>query len=113
MSTQAAFDTAFREHQSGNLQQAETLYRQVLAEHPNHPDALHLLGVIAYQSGQHEQSAELIQRAIVFNPRTPEYHRNLGLTLAALRRFDRQGFHGTHPMYRFHQHRLALAFRRV
>jgi protein O-GlcNAc transferase len=118
MNNPSAFEAAFREHQSGKLQQAETLYRQVLAEHPNHADALHLLGVIAYQSGRHEQSAELIQRAIVFNARTAEYHRNLGLTLAALRRFDQavDSYHralNLKPTYPKAYHNLAAALQHV
>ena len=37
-------------HQTGKLQQAELIYQQILQTHPQHSTALHLLGVIAYQS---------------------------------------------------------------
>ena len=42
---------AVREHQSGNIARAETLYRQILRVEPAHVDALHLTGLIALQTG--------------------------------------------------------------
>jgi len=45
-------------HQAGRLAQAETLYRQILEEQPNHADALHLLGVIACQAGRYELAVD-------------------------------------------------------
>ena len=42
-----ALAVAVQYHQSGNLQQAEAIYRQILQVDPNHANALHLLGVIA------------------------------------------------------------------
>ena len=39
-------------HTAGQLAEAEVLYREILEFSPDHPDALHLLGVIAYQVGQ-------------------------------------------------------------
>ncbi len=40
---------ALQYHQSGNLQQAGAIYRQILQVDPNHAEALHLLGVVAGQ----------------------------------------------------------------
>ena len=34
-------------HQAGHLREAEGIYRQILAQRPDHADALHLLGVLA------------------------------------------------------------------
>ena len=48
----------------GRLQQAEYLLRQILHQQPQHPYALHLLGVIAHQAGNQLAAAELMQRAI-------------------------------------------------
>src|ERR1043166_1708903 len=50
-------------HQSGDLEQAAAIYRQVLAHDPHHTDALHLLGVVAYHQGRLEEAEELISRA--------------------------------------------------
>ena len=37
-------EQALEHHRAGRLQQAEAIYRQMLRQEPNHPDALHLLG---------------------------------------------------------------------
>ena len=39
-------------HQSGQLQQAAIIYKQVLDIDPENGDALHLLGLVSHQSGQ-------------------------------------------------------------
>ena len=52
LTIQQAFDLAVRHHQAGHLQQAEQLYRQILAQQPGHADALHMLGLIAHQLGR-------------------------------------------------------------
>ena len=70
--------TAVRFHQAGDLQQALQLYRQILELTPNHPDALHLLGVLARQTGKHEIAKDLIGRAIKSNPFIAHFHTNLG-----------------------------------
>jgi protein O-GlcNAc transferase len=67
-------------HQSDDLAQAEACYREVLRVEPDHPEALHLLGVIAQQNGDYVQSEHLIRSAISHNPRSADYHNNLGNT---------------------------------
>ena len=47
-------------HRSGDLEQAEILYRQVLARLPEHPDALHLFGVLAHQTGRLEEAGKTV-----------------------------------------------------
>jgi len=78
---------ALQHHQAGQLADAEQIYRQILAQEPNHPDALHLLGVIALQCGQHDTARQLIQRAIALQPGNAQYHNNLGNVLLAARDF--------------------------
>jgi SAM-dependent methyltransferase len=56
-------------HQAGNLLEAETYYRQILAVDPNHFDSLHLLGVAAHQSGRSDLAANLIGKAIALKTR--------------------------------------------
>ena len=56
-------------HRAGRLPEAEAAYRRVLAAQSEHPEALHLLGVIAHQVGHNERAVELIQRAIAGNPK--------------------------------------------
>jgi tetratricopeptide (TPR) repeat protein len=79
---------AVAHHQAGRLAEAEGLYRRMLAAVPDHPDALHLLGVLAHQTGHSEAAVELIRRALAAGNQAPEVQTNLGLVLQALGRFD-------------------------
>jgi protein O-GlcNAc transferase len=78
-------------HQGGQLAEAEALYRGILEREPDHPEALHLLGVAAHQRGQNERAVELIARAIALDPHQPTYHGNLGVALRGLGRLDEAG----------------------
>src|SRR4029453_3378380 len=72
-------DTAIAHHSAGRFDEAEPIYRQMLARDANDPRALHLLGVLLSQRGDKEQAVRLITRAIEIQPRAAEYHANLGL----------------------------------
>jgi predicted O-linked N-acetylglucosamine transferase (SPINDLY family) len=63
-----AFSIALQHHQAGRLPEAEALYRQILAAAPNSPDALHMLGVLAIQTGHLQQAIDLIQHALQIHP---------------------------------------------
>jgi tetratricopeptide (TPR) repeat protein len=80
---------ALEQHRRGLLDQAARLYRQVLASRPGHPDALHLLGVVAYQQGDHVRAAEWIGQAIARNAGAAAYHANLAEVYRALGQTDR------------------------
>ncbi len=71
-------------HQAGRLAEAYDVYRRVLALSPGQTDALHLLGVVAYQLGQPRQSADLIRMAIARRGDNPDFYVNLGNALQAL-----------------------------
>ncbi len=68
-------------HGKGQLDEAEVLYKNILSFQPNHPDALHLLGVVHFQKGDLESSQEFINKAIEEKPSNPNFHNNLGNTL--------------------------------
>jgi tetratricopeptide (TPR) repeat protein len=55
---------ALQHHQAGRLALAEQLYQQALAADPNHPEALHLLGVLKHQTGESNVAIELISRSV-------------------------------------------------
>ena len=78
MTIPQAFQIALQHHQAGRLQEAEALYRQILAAQPKHSDALHLLGVIAHQVGRPDAAVGLIREAIAIDPNNPFAHCNLG-----------------------------------
>ena len=73
-------------HQSGQLREAETLYRAVLAVRPDQFDALHLLGVLKQQTGEPAEALKLIGKALASNDRSAVAHSNRGIVLAALSR---------------------------
>lgn len=75
-------------HGAGQLQQAEALYNQVLRVEPNQPVALHLLGVLACQSGHTAAGADLIAKAVGVQPDYAEAHGNLAVALKDLGRLD-------------------------
>jgi predicted O-linked N-acetylglucosamine transferase (SPINDLY family) len=87
LTAQQALDLAMQHHRAGRLSDAENIYRQILAAQPNHPDALHMLGVVALQVGNFQVAVDLISRAIAVNPNMAGYQSNLGLALTRLGRF--------------------------
>ncbi len=85
---QQMMQIALQHHQAGRLTQAESLYRQVLAQQPENADALHLLGVIARQVGRNDIAVDLIGQAIALEPNFPEACSSLGNALRDIGRLD-------------------------
>ena len=79
-----AITLALEHHQAGRLQAAEQIYRQILAAEPQQPDALHLLGVLLFQTGHHAAAIEHIGRAIALKADVASFHCNLGEAYRAL-----------------------------
>lgn len=72
------FSTALFHHRAGNLQQAETYCYRALRKESGHAESLHLLGMIASESGNQQLAASLIGRAIKSAGARPGYCANLG-----------------------------------
>jgi protein O-GlcNAc transferase len=68
LAIQQAFDLALRHYQAGRLHEAEQIYRKILAQKPEHVDAMHNLGVIACQVGRNDVAMDFIRRAIALRP---------------------------------------------
>jgi tetratricopeptide (TPR) repeat protein len=77
MSVQEALKLASAHQNAGRLPQAEAVLRQVLQQRPNHPDALHLLAIVAHQAGKTNIGIELIARALTIAPNVPVYQANI------------------------------------
>jgi tetratricopeptide (TPR) repeat protein len=88
LTIQQAYDLAVQHHQAGRLQEAEALYRQILAQQPKHAAALHYFGVLAHQVGRDDVAVDLIRRAIALVPNNDDAHINLGIALRQLGRLD-------------------------
>ena len=78
--------TAFAHHQSGQLAAAERLYRTILNLNPSHPDALHLMAIIARTRGEPVCAIEYAERAISAKPRFAEAKNTLGVALREIGR---------------------------
>jgi protein O-GlcNAc transferase len=76
-----ALSTALKHHQSGQVDQAERIYRAILAQHPDCGDALHLLGLLFFQKGQNPAALELVGKAIELHPGAATFHASLARIL--------------------------------
>ncbi|TAK91698.1 MAG: tetratricopeptide repeat protein [Burkholderiaceae bacterium] len=72
------FASALRLHQSGDLQMAQELYKQVLEAQPEHLDALYLSGVLATQQQRYGDAYPLLAAARKLNPNIAAVHTALG-----------------------------------
>lgn len=86
MDTTTTLREALALHQRGDYRAAVPLYEAVLAAHPRHFDALHLLGVARRQLGDPGRAVELIAAAIAENGQQAIAHANLGAALQDLGR---------------------------
>jgi predicted O-linked N-acetylglucosamine transferase (SPINDLY family) len=84
--TQAKLQQGFVLHQQGRLSEAEPLYEQVLRNAPTNFDALHMLGVVALQTGRAQHGVKLLTKAINLNSGVAAAHNNLGSGLNELKR---------------------------
>jgi predicted O-linked N-acetylglucosamine transferase (SPINDLY family) len=81
---QQELELGMQHHQAARLDEAEASYRLILQQQPDHPEALHLSGVVAYQRGNVEEGERLVLRALQFEPNNSKFLSNLGLILAKL-----------------------------
>ena len=86
---QDVLTTAIEMHQGGRLGEAATLYQKVLAQEKENAVALHLLGVLHHQQGDHARAVELIGRAVALRPNVPAFHANLAEAYRALGQLER------------------------
>ena len=78
-----AFELGLEAHCAGRLADAKRIYMQILAQAPDDPDALQLLGLIGHDQGDHAEAVLLIGRAVAINPSVAEYRNNLGVASGA------------------------------
>ncbi|HMD53206.1 MAG TPA: tetratricopeptide repeat protein, partial [Phycisphaerae bacterium] len=81
LTIEQAFALALEHHQAGKLDEAEAIYRQILAGYPDNSDAWHLLGIILSQKGEYAQALNFFNSAIAISPSAAIYHNNRGFTL--------------------------------
>lgn len=82
-----------RLHASGATGKAAIIYRDLLDQNPNDVNALHLLGMVAHQTGHSQEGAQLVARAMELAPGIPMFHNNFGKILLELNQLDAAGEH--------------------
>jgi protein O-GlcNAc transferase len=66
---------------AGRLNEAASLFRDVVAEDPQHWRGFHLLGLIAHKQRQYPEAAQLIGQALHIKPDLAEAYSDLGVVL--------------------------------
>ncbi|MCH8036798.1 MAG: tetratricopeptide repeat protein [Proteobacteria bacterium] len=69
-------------HRAGKLQEAAGLYGRILDRDPQHADATHGMGLIAYQTGRSDTAVDLLRAALALVPDQAEWHCDMGVVLA-------------------------------
>ena len=85
---QHSLTLAQRHHAVGELSEAKGIYQKILRDTPNHPIALHLMGVIAYQNRENDVALDFIKKALIIKPDYAEAHNNLGVIFKELKEID-------------------------
>ena len=84
----ALIQAGLAHHQAGNLDDAEAAYRKVLDIDPDHADAHHLMGVLAFHTARYDMAVDHHGKALALLPDFADAHANLGNALRALGRLD-------------------------
>ncbi|AWK85499.1 tetratricopeptide repeat protein [Azospirillum thermophilum] len=75
---QEALSLALDHHLGGRTVEAERIYAAILDAVPDHPDTLHLFGLLRAQTGRLDEAVALLDRAVAARPDHPESRVNLG-----------------------------------
>jgi len=83
-----AFQRALMLLRQGQLDESETLLREILKEEPKLFDARHFLGLIELQRKNFKAAAHFIGQALKLDPKSAQAHVNLGNALRGLGRHE-------------------------
>jgi tetratricopeptide (TPR) repeat protein len=84
----AAVEAAYREQAAGNLGKAEMMYRRTLKSFSDQPFAMHLLGIVYYHRGKHEDAVAILEDTLRLKPDFAEAQNTLGTFHMELGRLD-------------------------
>jgi len=74
-------------HRTGNIKEAEIIYKKIINETPNSFEANHALGAINLQLKNYKESISWTKKAININPKHHAPYNNLGASYLALKEF--------------------------
>ena len=86
--SRSTINDAISLHQQGRLSEAKAIYELILKADPKNSDALHLLGVVAYQHQEYQVAVDLIGYSLEINPNNHEAYSNRGNALMGLKQFE-------------------------
>jgi protein O-GlcNAc transferase len=84
---QQAIQLALAHERTGRFGDAEQLYRAILQQHPDEPNALYLLGRLALRFGHLAAAEQLLRRATQRVSGVAHWHNDLGVVLRSMGRF--------------------------
>lgn len=79
---QRYLDQAAAHAKAGRRQRAESIYRQILRQEPEHAEALFQMALSAFDASDWPTAIDYFQRLLVVRPELAEVHFNLGTILA-------------------------------
>lgn len=85
---QIILQNAIRLHKIGELDQAESCYKQILEQEPSAPNTLHYLSLLKGQQKKYAESADYAKRAIKLAPDNPHFYYTLGNALKNQKQLD-------------------------
>jgi len=74
-------DQAKDHFRAGRWVQCQEVCRQMLSRRSDDPEAMHLMGLVAYQMTHLDEAQRWLAQAIAVNPLAANYHSNLGVVL--------------------------------
>src|SRR5882757_1240998 len=89
----ALLGRAMSAHQAGRLAEAQSSYKAVLKQVPNHHPTLHFLGLSYFQQGKPDRGIELVSKALSIKPDYVEARYNLATALHRLQRYEEAAGH--------------------
>jgi predicted O-linked N-acetylglucosamine transferase (SPINDLY family) len=88
MKPEKIFQLALQRFHEGELEQAESLIREVIGKQPNDLKALNFMGMILTKLRKYEPAIEFFRRALSLSPLSADLHYNMGTVLKDAGRFD-------------------------
>ena len=82
------FDQALDAQRNGKFQEAELLYRRILANDSRNFDALHMLGIVCAETAKFSEAEEIFRAALSIDPKYPPCYHNFGLFFVKLKRYQ-------------------------
>jgi tetratricopeptide (TPR) repeat protein len=88
MTIEEAINLAQERQRTGQLREAEAIYRKILERHPDQSDTLNLLGVLLNQTGRLQEMVAAYEAALRVRPDWAQAYGNLGVIHRRLGKLD-------------------------